>query len=44
MKNTFKKGVNAPMALKLSPEQWAYARVYSFLDENPKHDKDLRGV
>jgi hypothetical protein len=44
MKGTFKKGVNAPMALKLSPEQWAMARVYSFIDGNPKHDNDLRAV
>ena len=42
MKGTFKKGVNAPMSMKLSPEQWAYARVYSFLDGNKKHDNDLR--
>lgn len=42
MKGTFKKGVNAPMSMKLSPEQWAMARVYSFLDGNPKHDNDLR--
>ena len=43
MKGTFKKGVNAPMSRKLSKEQWAMARVYSFLDGNPKHDNDLRG-
>ena len=42
MKGSFKKGIDAPMALKLSPEQWAYARVYSFLDGNKKHDNDLR--
>jgi hypothetical protein len=42
MKGTFKKGVNAPMSMKLSKEQWASARVYSFLDGNPKHDADLR--
>ena len=42
MKGTFKKGVNAPMSQKLSKEQWAMARVYSFLDGNPKHDNDLR--
>lgn len=42
MKGTFKKGVNAPMSMKLSPQQWAMARVYSFLDANPKHDNDLR--
>ena len=42
MKGTFKKGVKAPMSKKLSKEQWAMARVYSFLDGNPKHDQDLR--
>ena len=42
MKGTFKKGVNAPMSMKLSKEQWASARVYSFLDGNPNHDNDLR--
>ena len=42
MKGTFKKGVNAPYKMKLSKEQWAMARVYSFLDGNPKHDGDLR--
>jgi hypothetical protein len=42
MKGSFKKGVNAPMNMKLSKEQWAMARVYSFLDGNPKHDNDLR--
>ena len=42
MKGSFKKGVNAPMSMKLSPQQWAYARVYSFLDGSKKHDKDLR--
>jgi hypothetical protein len=26
----------------LSKEQWAMARVYSFIDGNPKHDTDLR--
>jgi GNAT superfamily N-acetyltransferase len=42
MKGTFRKGVNAPYRMKLSKEQWAMARVYSFLDGNPKHDGDLR--
>jgi hypothetical protein len=42
MKGSFKKNVNAPMSMKLSKEQWAMARVYSFLDNNPKHDNDLR--
>ena len=41
MKITFAKFVNAPMSQKLSKEQWAMARVYSFLDGNPKHDQDL---
>jgi hypothetical protein len=42
MKGTFEKNVDAPMSQKLSKEQWAMARVYSFLDGNPKHDNDLR--
>ena len=42
MKGTYKKGVNAPMSQKLSKEQWAFARVYSYIDGNPKHDNDLR--
>jgi hypothetical protein len=42
MKGTFEKGVNAPMSQKLSKEQWAMARVYSFLDNSRKHDTDLR--
>jgi hypothetical protein len=42
MKGSYKKGVNAPMSMKLSKQQWAMARVYSFLDGNPKHDVDLR--
>jgi len=42
LKGSYVKGVNAPMSMKLSPQQWAMARVYSFLDGNPKHDNDLR--
>jgi hypothetical protein len=42
MLGSFKKGVNAPMSMKLSKENWAFARVYSFIDNNPKHDVDLR--
>ena len=42
MLGTFKKGVAAPMGQKLSKEQWAFARVYSFLANDPKHDNDLR--
>jgi len=38
----FKKNVNAPMSQKLSKEQWAFARVYSFLNNSKKHDLDLR--
>lgn len=42
MLGTFVKGVNAPMSQKLSKEQWAMGRVYSFLDGSKKHDLDLR--
>ncbi len=42
MRGSFKKGIKAPMRFKLSKEQWAKARVWSFLDGNPKHDGDLR--
>jgi hypothetical protein len=42
LKGSFVKNVDAPMKKKLSKEQWAMARVYSFLDGNPKHDDDLR--
>jgi hypothetical protein len=42
LKGSFVKNVDAPMKKKLSKEQWAWARVYSFLDGNPKHDNDLR--
>jgi len=41
MKRSFIKNVNAPMSEKLSKQQWATARVYSYLDSNPKHDQDL---
>jgi hypothetical protein len=41
MQGTFKKNVKAPMSKKLSKEQWAMARIYSFLNDNPKHDQDL---
>lgn len=42
LKHSFVKNVDAPMKYKLSKEQWAMARVYSFLDGNLKHDNDLR--
>jgi len=46
MKGTFKKGVAAPMSMKLSKEQWAMARTYSYIDSELfgapiKHDFDL---
>lgn len=42
LKGSFVKNVDAPASAKLSKEQWAMARVYSFLNGNPKHDNDLR--
>ena len=42
LKNSYVKNVNAPMSKKLSKEQWAMSRLYSFLGGNPKHDNDLR--
>jgi hypothetical protein len=46
VKGTFKKSENAPMRKRLSKEQWAFARVYSFVNKytGPKrlnHDTDL---
>ena len=46
LKGSYKKGVKAPMSKKLSKEQWAMARVYSFVNkvEGKKklnHDLDL---
>ena len=41
MKKSFIKNVSAPMNQKLSIQQWSMARVYSYLDNNPKHDQDL---
>ena len=42
LKHSYVKNVDAPMSAKLSKENWGYARVYSFLDGNEKHDNDLR--
>jgi len=42
LKGSFKKGVDAPLSMKLSKEQWAYARVYSFIDGGHTQDDDLR--
>jgi len=45
LKGSYKKGVDAPMSMKLSMAQWSMARVYSFIDtyksKNLKHDTDL---
>jgi hypothetical protein len=43
-KVTFKKGENLPMSMKLSKEQWAMARVYSFIDKGTTYhtaDSDI---
>lgn len=42
LKGSFKKNVDAPYKMKLSKAQWSFARTYSYLDGNPKHDTDLR--
>jgi len=42
LKGSYVKNVDAPPSQKLSKEQWAIARVYSFLDGSTKHDNDLR--
>lgn len=47
IKRTFEKNPNLkqfPRSARLSPEQWAYARVYSFLDKGTTYhtaDADL---
>jgi len=42
LKGSYVKNVPTAMAYKLSAQQWSRARVFSFLDGNPKHDNDLR--
>jgi hypothetical protein len=42
LKGSYVKNVDAPAKYHLSKENWAYGRLYSFLDGNPKHDNDLR--
>ena len=42
LKGSYVKNVDAPRSMKLSAPQWAAARVWSFVDGNPKHDEDLR--
>jgi hypothetical protein len=34
MKGSYKKGINAPMSMKLSKEQWAFARVYAWINKS----------
>jgi hypothetical protein len=47
LKGSFKKDPRAPLSRRLSKEQWAFARVYAFLDklEDPEekldHDHDV---
>ena len=36
MKGTFEKNIPAPLQYKLSPEQWAMARVYAFVNKSKK--------
>ena len=40
----FKKINNTSKSNRLSPQQWGYARVYSFLMDNKKHDRDLHRI
>ena len=46
MKGTGEKGVNAPMSMKLGPQQWAMGRVNAFLEKRPTvytgADNDIR--
>lgn len=36
VKGTFKKDASAPLSRKLSPQQWAMARVMAFVMKTPK--------
>ena len=36
VKGTFKKDADAPLSVKLSPQQWAYARVMAFVMKTKK--------
>jgi hypothetical protein len=42
LQHSFVKNVKAPMKAKLSKQQWAMSRIFSFIMGNPKHDNDLR--
>lgn len=36
VKGTFKKDASVPLSRKLSPQQWAFARVFAFVMKTPK--------
>jgi len=36
VKGSFKKDPSAPLSMKLSPQQWARARVFAFVMKTPK--------
>lgn len=36
LKGSYIKNIPAPLSFKLSPEQWAYARVYAFVNKSKK--------
>lgn len=36
MKGTYTKNIPAPLDYKLSPQQWAFARVYAFVNKTKK--------
>jgi hypothetical protein len=36
MKGSYKKNVEAPMSQKLSPQTWAYGRIYAFVMKTKK--------
>lgn len=36
MKGTFEKNVDAPLSMKLSPEQWGMGRVFAFVNKSKK--------
>lgn len=36
VKGSFKKDASAPLSAKLSPQQWAMARVYAFVQKTKK--------
>jgi len=44
LKGTFKKDPSAPISKKLSAEQWAYARLYAFVNklDRIKEGKQIR--